>query len=1324
MARQRVNQYVFTPGTSGLGTVKVQGRVNLEEFLAIYNTTDNINIYNFGDPVLGGTVSYTAGTTAQFPASYDGVTTLTLNADTSLMSSSDKLAIWVECESMTTKPWSFEMDAIGRSRISNPQALIDADFEYGLQNTKWQNYSVNNNIPGFYENTGSDILFGTNGYVSLIAGDDVITSDVDTSVRLANPGETQWVANDFALLISQTQGNVVPLTSTFTTARVPSPQEREITVSSSTGFSAGDNVLIIPRPASGGTTIATTISSTATTTVVVTNAATAGIVDGSYIIALTNTANVYEVMAVTNVSTNTLTVVRQSNNTNGAGANIDSGNAVYVVPSIEIARVLTVADSTTIDVARGWYNIPSVSSAEIGSIIQRCSANVELVQHTAVSSAVNGAQTISRSAFGSTALTAAGVGSVMVRMTGIYNASTNVDVPLTAVNAPDQPFVTGEGEYCTVLSSETIATDGINILSALGFNSNNFSYFPHLDTAAAVALGFPLNRSDTVVRQAFPFTGADLDVLSIVSDGANPSTITVTTTYAHGLVPGTPILANLTAGTNYVFGLGSFIIISVPSTNTFTYVARTGAAVSGSISGTINVRSNATFLPRPFDGGVVLGPGVPTRGASAVRQTKKYFRYQSGKGILFTSGTMLKPTFDVIGVTASGTVVNSIITIVTDLPHGLNPGAVIALSGITTSGYNNTGYVITDILSDLSFTVDAQDTLGSATPVLASQPRINIESWHGASVRAGIFDDQNGLYWECDGQSINAVQRSSTFQVAGLVSVGAGSNLVVGDETCRFQEQLNNGDAVVIRGMTHTVTSILDEQRMTVVPVYRGVSNQNRVKMCLRQEIRVRQPDFNIDPLDGTGPSGYTLDSTKMQMLGVEYSWYGAGYVQWMARGQDGVMIPAHRRPNNNINNEAYMRSGNLPARYEAINETPVNRLADAIDASQTTITLVDATDYPAASVTYPVYVMIDSEIIKYSGKTGNDLTGCTRGATFTQWVEGANRSFTSSAAASHADNTGVILISNTCTPLVNHWGSSVIMDGNFDGDEGYQFTFNRVNYGLPATIGQKQVAFCMRLSPSVSNGLIGELGDRDLINRAQVTMRNMIVNITAGRYLVEGILNPSNIDAANTAWSGINNLGGGFQPSLCEFSTAPTYTDETTGGLTGSPFGTTGGFAKSGVKPTFGSTRTFANLTPGVISSSGTGANLTVQLTRDGTTYNNNTVQITVQNPGTGYAVNDTLRILGNVIGGSTPTNDLNLTVTAITTELSGGERLFAIPISTTNSGTLDLSSVKQVGTSAVPGQGVYPNGPELLAIQLTALVTATNPVSEIQLQYFESQA
>ena len=177
---------------------------------------------------------------------------------------------------------------------------------------------------------------------------------------------------------------------------------------------------------------------------------------------------------------------------------------------------------------------------------------------------------------------------------------------------------------------------------------------------------------------------------------------------------------------------------------------------------------------------------------------------------------------------------------------------------------------------------------------------------------------------------------------------------------------------------------------------------------------------------------------------------------------------------------------------------------------------------------------------------------------------------------------------------------------------------------------------------------------------------------------------------------------------------------------MTSSLFGSTGGFSKSGTKATFSGTaiRTFAGLSLTNVSSSGANANVTVQLTPTGTVYTNTTTQITIQNAGTGYQVGDTVKVLGNVVGGSTPGNDLALTIAAITTEIVGGERLFAIPISTTNSGVLDLSSVKQIGTSAVPGTGVYPDGPELLAIQVTALTTQTSPVGEVQLQFQESQA
>jgi hypothetical protein len=443
-----------------------------------------------------------------------------------------------------------------------------------------------------------------------------------------------------------------------------------------------------------------------------------------------------------------------------------------------------------------------------------------------------------------------------------------------------------------------------------------------------------------------------------------------------------------------------------------------------------------------------------------------------------------------------------------------------------------------------------------------------------------------------------------------------------------------------------------------------------------------------------------------------------------MLRGQDGQFNWAHRRPNNNISNEAYMRSGNLPARYEAINETPVNSLNGAITDIQTTITLRDATDYPPASVTYPAYVMIDSEVIKYSGKSGNDLTGCTRAATFTQWAEGTSRSYTSSAAASHADNAGVILISNTCVPLVSHWGSAVIMDGDFNGDEGFSFAYNRSNYGLPATTGSSQVAFLMRLAPSVSNSIIGDLGQRDLINRAQLTLETLTVNVTAGRYLVTGILNPNNIDSANTVWAGLNNAGGGFQPSFTQFAVAPRYADETSGGVQAAPLNTVGGFQRSGVMVSSGRLRTIANLTPVVVSSAGSGANLTVQLQALKTTYSTTTTSISVQNPGTGYAVGDTLKILGNVLGMSTPANDLFLTVAAVDADITGGERLFSIPIQGTGINTLDLTQIKQIGQSSIPGTGTYPNGPEVLAVVITALSTSSNPVGEIQLSFAESQA
>jgi hypothetical protein len=79
---------------------------------------------------------------------------------------------------------------------------------------------------------------------------------------------------------------------------------------------------------------------------------------------------------------------------------------------------------------------------------------------------------------------------------------------------------------------------------------------------------------------------------------------------------------------------------------------------------------------------------------------------------------------------------------------------------------------------------------------------------------------------------------------------------------------------------------------------------------------------------------------------------------------------------------------------------------------------------------------------------------------------------------------------------------------------------------------------------------------------------------------------------------------------------------------------------------------------------------------------------------------------------------------VTAISSDITGGERLFAIPIQGTGVNTLNLTQIKQIGQSSIPGTGTYPNGPEVLAVVITALATTSSPVGEIQLSFQESQA
>jgi hypothetical protein len=82
----------------------------------------------------------------------------------------------------------------------------------------------------------------------------------------------------------------------------------------------------------------------------------------------------------------------------------------------------------------------------------------------------------------------------------------------------------------------------------------------------------------------------------------------------------------------------------------------------------------------------------------------------------------------------------------------------------------------------------------------------------------------------------------------------------------------------------------------------------------------VAQSAWNQDPLDGTGPSGITLDATKAQILYMDVEWLGLGTVR-MGFIINGVFVPAHNFNHANLVSTTYITTASLPIRYEMKND-------------------------------------------------------------------------------------------------------------------------------------------------------------------------------------------------------------------------------------------------------------------------------------------------------------------------------------------------------------------------------------------------------------------
>jgi len=82
---------------------------------------------------------------------------------------------------------------------------------------------------------------------------------------------------------------------------------------------------------------------------------------------------------------------------------------------------------------------------------------------------------------------------------------------------------------------------------------------------------------------------------------------------------------------------------------------------------------------------------------------------------------------------------------------------------------------------------------------------------------------------------------------------------------------------------------------------------------------RVPQSEWNIDPCDGTGPSKFNINTSKTQLVYIDFQWLGVGRIR-CGFVHDGQIVLAHEYYCSNELTEVYMSNPNLPVRCEIRN--------------------------------------------------------------------------------------------------------------------------------------------------------------------------------------------------------------------------------------------------------------------------------------------------------------------------------------------------------------------------------------------------------------------
>jgi hypothetical protein len=246
------------------------------------------------------------------------------------------------------------------------------------------------------------------------------------------------------------------------------------------------------------------------------------------------------------------------------------------------------------------------------------------------------------------------------------------------------------------------------------------------------------------------------------------------------------------------------------------------------------------------------------------------------------------------------------------------------IQGIKPNGEFST--VNTNILGNLLVSLDEQkDAFGR---LKTAEPYTIFDS----SLTTSVSDS---LFWSelINGTASSAYDRDSSKKT---LAVAASGDYLVRQTKQRFKYQPAKSHEFFITGLFNTETNIrkraglidYDEiglASITNVP-QNGVFFENdggTLSWCIANNgvitETVEQSNWNLDTLDGTGVSGFTLDVDAVNILTCQLEWLGVGVVLVGFATGGGSVVYCHAFQHASVSGfvDVYMRTANLPVAYE-----------------------------------------------------------------------------------------------------------------------------------------------------------------------------------------------------------------------------------------------------------------------------------------------------------------------------------------------------------------------------------------------------------------------